>query len=217
MIVNDPQDRTTMPTEDDPRWARVVARDRTADGVFWYSVATSVYCRPSCPSRAANAKNVGLHDTLEEARVTGCRACKRCNPDGPSLGAENTAIIVKACRLIEQNESPSLTRLAGAVELSPSYFHRLFKATTGLTPKAYATAHLANRARERLNRSKTVTEAIYDAGFSSNGRFYEKSTGILGMTPTQYRAGGADEVIRFADVPWGLFWSRRARKARPRS
>jgi AraC family transcriptional regulator of adaptative response/methylated-DNA-[protein]-cysteine methyltransferase len=189
-----------MPTETDPRWTRVVARDRTADGVFWYSVATTgIYCRPSCPSRTANPKNVSLHDTLEAARGAGFRPCKRCNPDGLSLDAGYAVIIAKACRLIEQSEElPSLTALADAVELSPGYFHRLFKARTGLTPKDYAAAHQANRVREKLGRSNTVTEAIYDAGFNSNGRFYEKSNDILGMTPTQYRAGGTAEVIRFA-------------------
>ena len=189
-----------MPTERDPRWTRVIARDRTADGVFWYSVATTgIYCRPSCPSRTANPKNVSLHDTLEAARDAGFRPCKRCNPDGLSLDAGYAVIIAKACRLIEQSEEvPSLTALANAVELSPGYFHRLFKARTGLTPKAYAGAHQANRVREKLGRSSTVTEAIYDAGFNSNGRFYEKSTDILGMTPTQYRAGGTAEVVRFA-------------------
>jgi AraC family transcriptional regulator, regulatory protein of adaptative response / methylated-DNA-[protein]-cysteine methyltransferase len=189
-----------MPTESDPRWTRVIARDRTADGVFWYSVATTgIYCRPSCPSRTANPKNVSIHDTLEAARDAGFRPCKRCNPDGLSLDAGYAVIIAKACRLIEQSEElPSLTALANALELSPGYFHRLFKARTGLTPKDYAAAHQANRVREKLGRSGTVTEAIYDAGFNSNGRFYEKSTDILGMTPTQYRAGGTAEVIRFA-------------------
>jgi AraC family transcriptional regulator, regulatory protein of adaptative response / methylated-DNA-[protein]-cysteine methyltransferase len=199
MIAKRPQGYV-MPTESDPRWARVIARDRTVDGVFWYSVATTgIYCRPSCPSRTANPKNVSLHDTLEAARDAGFRPCKRCNPDGLSLDAGYAVIIAKACRLIEQSEElPSLTALANAVELSPGYFHRLFKARTGLTPKAYAGAHQANRVREKLGRSSTVTEAIYDAGFNSNGRFYEKSTDILGMTPTQYRAGGTAEVIQFA-------------------
>jgi AraC family transcriptional regulator of adaptative response/methylated-DNA-[protein]-cysteine methyltransferase len=199
MIAKRPQGYV-MPTESDPRWVRVIARDRTADGVFWYSVATTgIYCRPSCPSRTANPKNVSLHDTLEAARDAGFRPCKRCNPDGLSLDAGYAVIIAKACRLIEQSEElPSLTALANAVELSPGYFHRLFKARTGLTPKAYAGAHQANRVREKLGRSSTVTEAIYDAGFNSNGRFYEKSTDILGMTPTQYRAGGTAEVVRFA-------------------
>lgn len=185
---------------DDPRWARVVARDRTADGQFWYSVVTTgVYCRRSCPSRTANPWNVQLHDTLEAAKATGFRPCRRCNPDGPSIDCENAAIVAKACRLIEQSEAePSLTDLAEAVGRSASYLHRLFKAATGLTPKDYATAHRATRVREGLANGNTVTEAIYDAGFGSSGRFYEKSTDILGMTPGQYRAGGTNEEIRFA-------------------
>ncbi len=200
MLAARRQDSTAMGVEDDLRWARVVARDRTADGVFWYSVATTgVYCRPSCPSRTAHPNNVALHETLEAARATGCRPCRRCDPDGPSLDAKNAAIVAKACRLIEQgDEMPSLAVLADAVGLSPGYLHRLFKAATGLTPKNYAAAHQASRVREELCRSTTVTEAIYDAGFNSHGRFYEKSTAMLGMTPTQYRAGGTDEVIRFA-------------------
>ena len=184
----------------DPRWARIVARDRTADGHLWYSVLTTgVYCRPSCPSRSANPENVQLHDTVEEARATGFRPCKRCRPDGLSVDAENVAIVARACRLIEQSEEePSLTDLAEAVGRSPSYFHRRFKAVTGLTPKDYAAANRASKVREGLASGNSVTEAIYDAGFNSSGRFYEKSTGMLGMTPSQYRAGGANEEIRFA-------------------
>jgi AraC family transcriptional regulator of adaptative response/methylated-DNA-[protein]-cysteine methyltransferase len=187
-------------TENDPRWARVVARDRSADGQLWYSVATTgVYCRPSCPSRGANPKNVGLHDTLEDAKATGFRPCKRCNPDGISQDAANSILVEKACRLIEQSEElPSLADLAAAIGMSPSYFHRLFKAETGLTPKGYAAAHRAGRVRQELLKGQSVTGAIYDAGFSSSGRFYEKSTDMLGMTPTQYRAGGVNEEIRFA-------------------
>jgi AraC family transcriptional regulator of adaptative response/methylated-DNA-[protein]-cysteine methyltransferase len=185
---------------DDPRWARVVARDRSADGEFWYSVVTTgVYCRPSCPSRTANPKNVQLHETLERARATGFRPCRRCNPDGPSIDAENVDLVAKACRLIETSEEmPSLDELASSVGRSPSHFHRLFKATTGLTPKEYADEHRATRIREGLMTSHSVTQAIYDAGFNSSGRFYEKSNKMLGMTPTQYRAGGANEAIRFA-------------------
>jgi AraC family transcriptional regulator, regulatory protein of adaptative response / methylated-DNA-[protein]-cysteine methyltransferase len=184
----------------DPRWARVVARDHTADGQFWYCVATTgVYCRPSCPSRTAHPKNVTLYDTLAAAKATGFRPCKRCNPDGASLEAQNAALVAKACRLIEQSEEPlSLAELAEAVELSPSYFHRMFKAVTGLTPKDYLEARRAERVREGLAQGQAVTATIYDAGFNSAGRFYEKTTDMLGMTPSKYRAGGADEDIRFA-------------------
>src|SRR5712671_4031053 len=184
----------------DPRWARVLARDRTADGTFWYSVATTgVYCRPSCPSRAANPKNVQMHVTLADAKATGFRPCKRCHPDGPSIDAENVAIVARACRLIEESEEePSLNALAEAVGRSASYFHRSFKAATGLTPKDYAAAHRAAKVREGLVSGSSVTEAIYDAGYNSSGRFYEKSTDMLGMTPTQFRTGGANEEIHFA-------------------
>jgi AraC family transcriptional regulator of adaptative response/methylated-DNA-[protein]-cysteine methyltransferase len=185
---------------DDPRWARIVARDKNADGQFWYSVATTgVYCRPSCPSRAANPENVQLHDTLESARATGFRPCKRCKPDGLSIEAENAAVVARACRIIEESEEePSLEGLATAIGRSPSYFHRVFKAATGLTPKDYAAADRANKVRQELASGNSVTDAIYGAGFNSSGRFYEKSTGILGMTPSQYRTGGANEDIKFA-------------------
>jgi AraC family transcriptional regulator, regulatory protein of adaptative response / methylated-DNA-[protein]-cysteine methyltransferase len=185
---------------DDPRWARIVARDKTADGHLWYSVATTgVYCRPSCPSRIANPKNVQLHDSLESARANGFRPCRRCNPDGPSIECENTALVAKACRIIEESEEePSLEELADTIGRSASYFHRVFKAATGLTPKEYADAHRARKVRQGLASGNTVTEAIYDAGFNSSGRFYEKSTDMLGMTPSQYRAGGANEEIKFA-------------------
>src|ERR1700747_1620490 len=185
---------------DDPRWARIVARDKTADGHLWYSVATTgVYCRPSCPSRIANPKNVQLHDSLESARATGFRPCRRCNPDGPSIECENTALVAKACRIIEEcEEEPSLEELANAIGRSPSYFHRVFKAATGLTPKDYAAAYRARKVREGLASGNSVTEAIYDAGFNSSGRFYETSTDMLGMTPSQYRAGGTNEEIKFA-------------------
>lgn len=200
MIREKQQSRSHTDVANDPRWTRIVARDRAADGQLWYSVVTTgVFCRPSCPSRSANPKNVLLHDTLAEAIATGFRPCKRCNPDGLSVEAENAAIAARACRLIEQSEAePSLAGLAASAGRSPSYFHRCFKAVTGLTPKDYAAASRASKVRERLANGNSVTEAIYEAGFNSSGRFYEKSTSMLGMTPSQYRAGGANEEIRFA-------------------
>jgi AraC family transcriptional regulator of adaptative response/methylated-DNA-[protein]-cysteine methyltransferase len=200
--VPKPTPPTLPPTSitEDPRWARIVARDKTADGHLWYSVETTgVYCRPSCPSRIPNPRNVQLHDSLESAKATGFRPCRRCNPDGPSIEAENAALVAKACRIIEESEQePSLEELANAIGRSPGYFHRVFKAATGLTPKEYAAGHRARNVRQSLVSANTVTEAIYDAGFNSSGRFYENSTHMLGMTPSQYRAGGANEEIRFA-------------------
>ena len=197
---------TSRPTQDgtavvqDPRWAQVVARNKGADGLFWYSVATTgIYCRPSCPSRPANPRNVGFFEATAAAEAAGFRPCRRCNPNGLSVEAENAAIIAKACRAIDEaDQAPSLSEMAKAADLSPSYFHRLFKCITGVTPKAYADARRATRVREELGRSGTVTEAIYGAGFNSNGRFYSASTNMLGMTPSRYRSGDAQEELRFA-------------------
>lgn len=184
----------------DARWARILARDTTADGLFWYAVATTgVYCRPSCPSRPANPRNVAFYETRTAAKAAGFRPCRRCNPDGLSVEEANVALVDKVCRLLDAADpAPSLAELAEAVDLSPSYLHRLFKSATGVTPKAYAAARRAARLRNELDRGGTVTAAIYEAGFASNGRFYATSTDMLGMTPTRYRAGGADEVLRFA-------------------
>lgn len=192
----------TNPTDvtQDPRWARIVARDQSADGAFWYSVATTgVYCRPSCPSRRANPKNVRLHDSAAAAAAAGFRPCRRCNPGGLSIAAANAAIVTKACRLIDEAAEPlSLAQLAAAVELSPHHFHRLFKQATGVTPKAYAAAGRSARLRAGLATAATVTEAFHEAGYGSNGRFYEAANGVLGMSPTRYRAGGTNEVLHFA-------------------
>jgi AraC family transcriptional regulator of adaptative response/methylated-DNA-[protein]-cysteine methyltransferase len=190
----------TTSIDADPRWARVRARDKSADGEFWYAVATTgVYCRPSCPARPANPKNVSLHATTEAARTAGFRACKRCNPDGASFDAENAVLIERACRRIEQAETaPSLAVLADEAELSPGYFQRLFKRVTGLSPRGYAGARRAEKLRAALPASGSVTEAIYEAGFGSNGRFYEASTAMLGMTPSRYRSGAPEEELRFA-------------------
>ena len=184
----------------DRRWASVVARDKAADGTFWYSVATTgVFCRPSCPSRLANPKNVRLFESVAAAEAAGFRACRRCNPDGMSIEAANNAIVAKACKLIDEAVEPlSLAQIAESVELSPHYFHRLFKKATGLTPKAYAVAGRSARLRAGLTKAATVTEAFHDAGYGSNGRFYEASTSVLGMSPTHYRSGGVQEVLTFA-------------------
>jgi AraC family transcriptional regulator, regulatory protein of adaptative response / methylated-DNA-[protein]-cysteine methyltransferase len=192
--------RKATATERDPRWASVLARDRSLDGRFFYSVSTTgIYCRPSCASRTANPKNVRFHDSIADAEAAGFRACKRCKPDLASPDSQNVVTVARICRLIEQAEEvPPLAELARAAGFSPGYFHRVFKSVVGVTPKAYAAAHRAGKVRDELGRSSTVTKAIHNAGFNSNGRFYEKSGEILGMTPTDYRAGGANTAIRFA-------------------
>ncbi len=187
-------------TASDPRWASVVARDTESDGRFYYSVKTTgVYCRPSCAARLARPENVRFHASCADAEQAGFRPCKRCKPNQPSLVEQHAAKVAEACRLIETlEELPGLAELAGSTGLSIYHFHRVFKTITGLTPKQYATAHRAQRLRSELGKGGTVTNAIYDAGYNSNGRFYAHSGEVLGMTPSSYRAGGADTDIRFA-------------------
>jgi AraC family transcriptional regulator, regulatory protein of adaptative response / methylated-DNA-[protein]-cysteine methyltransferase len=184
----------------DPRWDAVVARDRAADGRFVYAVATTgVYCRPSCAARRPNPRNVTFHATTADAIRAGFRPCKRCRPDGPPLEQRRAALVADACRLIERAETaPRLGALARRAGLSVFHFHRVFKSVTGVTPKAYAAARRRQRVRGALKRRATVTEAIFEAGFNSGGRFYAASERMLGMTPTDFRAGGAHAQIRFA-------------------
>ncbi len=184
----------------DPRWNAVLTRDRSADGTFFYSVKTTgVYCRPSCASRRANPKNVQFHDNAAQAERAGFRPCKRCRPGALTVEQQHAALIARICREIDAGETlPRLDDLASRAGLSPYHFHRVFKAVTGLTPRGYAAAQRARRVRTALHSSGTVTEAIYDAGFNSGGRFYDTSHAILGMKPRAYRAGGADTEISFA-------------------
>jgi AraC family transcriptional regulator of adaptative response/methylated-DNA-[protein]-cysteine methyltransferase len=190
----------TRKDADEMRWGAVIAKDKRVDGQFYYSVRTTgVYCRPSCPARPALRENVVFHSSCEAAEAAGFRACKRCRPREASQSERHAAMVASACALIKSSEdSPRLAELAASSGLSPFHFHRVFKAATGLTPKAYADAHRADRVRNALPSSTTITGAIYDAGFNSNGRFYAASAQVLGMTPGRYRAGGDLTQIRFA-------------------
>jgi len=185
------------------RWNAVIHREKNADDAFVYSVKTTgVYCRPSCPARLARRENVVFHSTPKDAERAGFRACKRCKPNDPSAHGEQAALVARACELIidaaDSGVPLSLEALAGAIGMSPFHFHRVFKSMTGLTPKAYATAHRGQRMHEELSRRGTVTSAIYNSGFNSNGRFYAESNKRLGMKPTKFRAGGDGATIRFA-------------------
>ncbi|RTZ45587.1 bifunctional DNA-binding transcriptional regulator/O6-methylguanine-DNA methyltransferase Ada [Candidimonas sp. SYP-B2681] len=186
--------------EQDPRWQAVLARDPASDGKFVYAVRTTgVYCQPSSPTRRPKPANVEFFDTAEAARNAGYRPSARAAADRMTVTAQHASIVSQACRHIESAEAiPTLNELAALVGLSPFHFHRVFTSTTGLSPRSYALAHRASKVRAQLGRNDTITDAIYDAGFNSSSRFYETSTAILGMRPTQFRAGGVNIDIRFA-------------------
>jgi AraC family transcriptional regulator of adaptative response/methylated-DNA-[protein]-cysteine methyltransferase len=199
-IDMEPVNTTAGFTTDEERWAAVRGREREADGMFYYSVRTTgIYCRPSCGARPALRQNVRFHDSCADAEAAGFRACLRCKPTEPPLAERQARAVAQACRLIDTAEDePDLDSLARAIGMSRFHFHRIFKAHTGITPKAYAAARRAERVKQELAQSGSVTEAVYEAGFQSSGRFYAASTGVLGMTPTRFRAGGSGETIRFA-------------------
>jgi AraC family transcriptional regulator of adaptative response/methylated-DNA-[protein]-cysteine methyltransferase len=185
---------------EEARWAAVQARDREADGAFYYSVSsTGVYCRPSCGARPALRRNVHFHASCLDAEAAGFRACLRCKPDQQPLAERQAALVAQACRLIDAaDEAPDLDSLAAACGVSRFHFHRMFKAHAGITPKAYAAAVRAARLQRAMAEAPSVTAAIYDAGFNSSGRYYAASKQVLGMTAQAYRAGGVGAAIRFA-------------------
>ncbi|WP_050726748.1 bifunctional DNA-binding transcriptional regulator/O6-methylguanine-DNA methyltransferase Ada [Vulgatibacter incomptus] len=186
---------------DEARWRAVQARDPGADGHFVYGVRTTgVYCRPSSSARLPRRENVEFFDTSAAAEAAGFRPSRRTKGDQTIAATERATLVAEVCRRIEASETlPTLDELADQAGMSPFHLHRVFKAETGLTPKAYAAAQRARRLREELSATDgSVTEAIYEAGFGSSSRFYEASDQMLGMRARDYRAGGAGAAIRFA-------------------
>ncbi|CAB1274692.1 bifunctional DNA-binding transcriptional regulator/O6-methylguanine-DNA methyltransferase Ada [Candidatus Nitrosacidococcus tergens] len=186
---------------EDERWLAVQTRDTAADGYFVYAVRTTgIYCQPSSAVRLPKRENIEFFDTPELAEAAGYRCSRHISSDQTETAIEHAALVTRACRIIETSETlPQLDSLAAKIGLSPYYFHRLFKAETGLTPKAYSSAYRACKLRKELSSSNSsITDAIYNAGFNSNSRFYESSDQLLGMRPRDYRAGGNGVIIRFA-------------------
>ncbi|MGE8319800.1 MAG: bifunctional DNA-binding transcriptional regulator/O6-methylguanine-DNA methyltransferase Ada [Comamonas sp.] len=186
---------------DEQRWAALQARDPAADGHFVYAVRTTgVYAAPSTAARLPRRENVVFFASAEQAQAAGYRPSRRSASDRHAVAEQHAALVAAACRRIEAaDEPPSLDALAAQVGMSPFHFHRVFKAETGLTPKAYASAQRARRLREALaGDAATVTDAIYDAGFNSSSRFYATSGARLGMDASAWRQGGRGARIRFA-------------------
>ena len=183
----------------DPRWSAVIARDAARDGEFVFAVATTgVYCRPSCPSRRARRENVSFYDRPELAERAGYRACLRCRPKS-STGDRQLDAIKAICRHIEQNLDEPLTlgRLGKQFGISPFHLQRRFKAALGVTPRQYADACRLRLLKTKLQTGDSVTRAMYDAGYNSSSRLYERAVAQLGMTPDQYRRGAIATPIRY--------------------
>ena len=187
---------------DDARWEAVAGRSAAADGVFVYGVrSTGIYCRPDCPARRPQRRNVVFFATAVEAATAGFRACRRCRPhQGPDADPAAAAVIA-ACRRLETSDAPvNLTDLARAMGWSPRHFRRMFKALTGVTPSAYARAQQADRARAALRSGAPVTDAVFDAGYGSTRGFYEHGAPRLGTSPSSYRQGSPGVHLRYSVI-----------------
>lgn len=188
-----------LPLDDEARWQIVRCRDRRFDGVFVFGVlSTGVYCRPSCPARAARRENVRFYATTGEAEAAGLRPCKRCRPGETSR--DEQAVLSALSALREADGPVPLAALASAAGYSPSHFQRLFKRSAGLSPAAYARALKRERAGQALSAGMSVTDAVYVAGYGAPSRFYDAIEGRMGMTPSAWAAGGRGVTIRWAVV-----------------
>jgi AraC family transcriptional regulator of adaptative response/methylated-DNA-[protein]-cysteine methyltransferase len=180
-------------------WDAVQARDRRFDGRFFFGVVTTgVYCRPSCSARRPLRQNVRFFQFSSDAEQAGLRPCLRCRPL-----TDPTAAIADLCRYLEEHadERPDLATLAARAGLSRFHLQRTFKAAVGVTPKQYLEAHRVGKLKQELRQAKDVTAAVYEAGFGSASRVYERADSRLGMTPKQYLRGGEGVAVTYATIP----------------
>jgi AraC family transcriptional regulator of adaptative response/methylated-DNA-[protein]-cysteine methyltransferase len=204
---NTPGRRAPANSADERRWSAVLARDASHDGEFVFAVSTTgVYCRPSCPARRPRRENVQFFVRPEQAEQAGYRACLRCRPK--AVSGNGQADSVKAiCRFLEQHldEPVTLDRLGKEFHQSPFHLQRRFKAVLGITPREYADSCRLRLLKRNLQAGDSVTRAMYDAGYGSSSRLYERTASQLGMTPDKYRRGAIAAAIRYtvADSPLG--------------
>jgi AraC family transcriptional regulator of adaptative response/methylated-DNA-[protein]-cysteine methyltransferase len=192
-----------METELQDRWQQVMTRDARQDGRFVFAVRTTgIYCRPSCPSRRPRRDSVEFFTNPNEAERAGYRACLRCKPTQISSQAQ---YVTRARQLLDSADGVvTLAELSRRVGLSSFHLQRLFKRATGLSPREYQAARRMQQVKTKLRKAGDVTTALYDAGFGSPSRLYEKAPQQLGMTPGEYRRGGAGARITFAIAPTPL-------------
>ena len=190
--------RTLSDMETEVFWNAVKANDARFDGAFYLGVKTTgIYCRPSCRARTPKRENVAFFPTIKAAESFGLRACLRCKPKDIKGIDPQVAMILKVCEMLESDDLYSLDDLADEVGLSTFHFQRSFKKIIGVSPKKYAEAKRMEKFKEELRAGSDVTTAMYDAGFGSSSRLYEKASENLGMTPTTYKKGGKGMTINF--------------------
>ncbi len=189
-------------------WQAVMAKDARRDGDFVFAVeSTGIYCRPSCPSRRPRRDRVSFFRLPEAAEQAGFRACLRCHPKRARLIDPQVELVQRMCRYIEaQEETTTLANLSEIVGVSTFHLQRVFKSVMGITPRQYADACRIGRFKSRVRETGSVAGAIYDAGFGSSSRLYERAPSELGMTPATYGRGGRGAVISYttASCPLGF-------------
>ena len=196
-----------LPDEDESKWQTVLSKDARADGQFVFAVSsTKIYCRPSCPSRRPHRERVSFFQSPEGAEQAGFRACRRCHPRGASVKETQLELVQRVCRLLEDAEVETTTLAALSEQTGVSSFHlqRTFKKVMGVTPRQYADASRVSRFKGGARGGKSITTAIYDAGFGSSSRLYEQAVAQLGMTPATYGKGGRGATISYAIVECSL-------------
>lgn len=180
-------------------WNAVTTNDARFDGAFYLGVKTTgIYCRPSCRARTPKRENVAFFESWNDAEKFGLRACLRCKPKNGHTTDPQVAKMIKACELLESEDLYSLDDLAAELELSPYHLQRSFKEIIGVSPKKYSEAKRMERFKSELREGGDVTAAMYDAGFGSSSRLYEKAAENMGMTPSAYKKGGQGMKIDFS-------------------
>ncbi len=201
--------RAAIATDPDAerRWRIVLARDRRFDGAFVYAVrSTGIYCRPSCPSKRPRREQVAFFPVPETAERAGFRPCRRCRPGAAASPDPRVGLVREVCRLIDAHpdQAASLAALSPRVGTTPHRLLRAFRAVLGLSPRQYRDERRLDRFKTQLKARRKVSPALYEAGYSSPSRVYERTHERLGMTPATYGRGGAGMRIAFAIVPCAL-------------
>jgi len=196
-----------LPDENEAKWQAVLLKDALRDGDFVFAVSsTKIYCRPSCPSRRPKRERVSFFELPEGAEQAGFRACKRCHPREKAVNDLQVDLVKRVCSLLDDADSETTTLAALGAETGVSAFHlqRTFKKVMGITPRQYAENSRVNRFKGGAQAGKSITTAMYDAGFGSSSRLYEQAAAKLGMTPATYGKGGRGATINYAIVDCSL-------------